>query len=308
VSQLLDGISTTDGVIVGGNVAWGNYQFSAPVRIATDSINLEASLVFRYIDDANFYWAGLGPYNHRVSICKYVGGTPSELAFAGLDTELVAGQTYELTVKVVGSVIELYVDGVLTLTVNDTSHPVGAVGFRSYNSHMEVDFADVVAICPTNYHWDTEQQGCIENVATDGYVHITAYQASIEVTALATINGQSHDTPHTFTVVAGTYNVTALFQGVTSNPQQVTVSIGETKYISVFFAATCPEGYHWNGTVCVQDPVTEPPELTGPLGIWKFPFITWIGTILPNVSTNAQSVLDNFKKRWERVSSNVPTK
>jgi len=383
---MLDGISTTSGLIVGGNVTWDDYQFSAPVRIVADSINLEASLVFRYAEEANFYWAGLGPWNHRVSIGKYVDGIASEIAFAGVDTELVAGRTYELSVKVVGSTIELYVDGILELSVTDTSHPIGAIGFRTYNSHVEVDYADVVAICPTGYHWDVTNQTCIENTGntytltltqseggtiyankspplydeneaaaitavpsttplrifdhwlvdgvrpsapydttnplqlvmqanhgvegffttpscqinyhwddsanacvqnnpTEGYVAVRAYKNSTEVIASVTLDGQSDSTPHTFTVAPGTYNLIGTYEGITLPAQSVTVAAGQTVTANLFFEEAAPGG------------------LVGPLGIWRFPIISWLGTVLPNVNANAQSVLDNINERWKRASS-----
>jgi len=142
---MLDGtVGIGEGLIVAGDISWTDYSFTAPVRILADSRTLEASLVFRFVDSSNFYWAGLGPWAHRVSIGRRVAGISLELAYAGTRSELVAGKTYLLSVKVVGNVIAFYVDGVLALTVTDTSIAAGKIGFRPYNSHIEADYADAV--------------------------------------------------------------------------------------------------------------------------------------------------------------------
>jgi len=55
---------------------------------------------------------------------------------------------------------------------------------------------------------------------------------------------------------------------------------------------TCAIGTEYIG------PIITP--LTGPLGIWTFPLLTWISTIFPNVATRLQTVLSNIKERFGR--------
>ncbi|MDQ1280439.1 MAG: hypothetical protein QG670_1702 [Thermoproteota archaeon] len=63
----------------------------------------EASLVVRYTDSANFYWLGLGLYNHKYSIAEVVDGVYEELNSTGLDTEVELGKGYTVTVVTVCS-------------------------------------------------------------------------------------------------------------------------------------------------------------------------------------------------------------
>jgi hypothetical protein len=45
-------------------------------------------------------------------------------------------------------------------------------------------------------------------------------------------------------------------------------------------------------------PPPPPPQLTGPLGIWTFPIITWASTLFPNIKTKAETILSEIKRRW----------
>jgi hypothetical protein len=144
-NSMLEGINTAEGLIVAGDAAWADYTFTAPVRVALDSLRNEIALVFRYVDAANFYWAGLGCWAHRVSISKMVAGAPIELVSSGTIDEVVTGDTYVLAVKAVGNQIELYVNGALELSIIDDSFSAGKIGFRLYSSHVEVDYADAFA-------------------------------------------------------------------------------------------------------------------------------------------------------------------
>ena len=141
---MLDGVCTGEGLIVTGDVNWTDYHYSAKGRIIGDSVNNELALVVRYVDPLNFYWAGLGCWKHRVSISKVVNGTYQELVFAGTISEVVPGKDYTIEVRAVGDLIELYVDGVLELSVHDGSLPNGGIGIRPYSSHVELDYVDAV--------------------------------------------------------------------------------------------------------------------------------------------------------------------
>lgn len=50
-----------------------------------------------------------------------------------------------------------------------------------------------------------------------------------------------------------------------------------------------------------QLPPSKP--LTGPLNIWTFPILTWVGTIFPNVKVAAEKILANLKEKWKAASS-----
>lgn len=41
-----------------------------------------------------------------------------------------------------------------------------------------------------------------------------------------------------------------------------------------------------------------PTVLTGPLGIWSFPVVTWLGSLFPTVRSKAEVILTDIKNRW----------
>jgi hypothetical protein len=43
--------------------------------------------------------------------------------------------------------------------------------------------------------------------------------------------------------------------------------------------------------------------LTGPLGIWTFPLITWLGGIFPSLREKTETILANIKERWKQAIS-----
>jgi hypothetical protein len=140
--------STGEALMVAGNPTWTDYSITAPITIAAAA---EASIVFRYQNPTNFYWAGLGLWGHQYSISKVVNGTYSELVSSGLQSANPAG-TYQLQVIVSGSNIELYVNGVLALTVTDTSLASGEIGLRTVNSTMQAASVNVTTpITPTYF-------------------------------------------------------------------------------------------------------------------------------------------------------------
>ena len=144
----VQGTSTTEALMIAGNPAWTDYSIASPITIAAAA---EASIVFRYQNSTNFYWAGLGLWGHQYSISKVVNGTYSELISSGLQSANPAG-TYQLQVIVSGSNIELYVNGVLALTVTDTSLTSGEIGLRTVNSTMKAASVNVTTpITPTYF-------------------------------------------------------------------------------------------------------------------------------------------------------------
>jgi len=46
-------------------------------------------------------------------------------------------------------------------------------------------------------------------------------------------------------------------------------------------------------------PPTTYPPLTGPLEIWSFPIVTWLGTLFPTIRHRAEIILTNIKERWK---------
>jgi hypothetical protein len=140
-----EGRSVSEGLIFTKNAMWENYTLTANVKIASNSPSAEAALCIRVRDSRNFYWAGLGCWGHRVSISRMVNGFAEELSFSGSSGETVKGSSYNVSVKVTGSTIMLYVNDILELTVNDSTLATGAVGMRTWNSQIIVDYISVIS-------------------------------------------------------------------------------------------------------------------------------------------------------------------
>jgi hypothetical protein len=136
------GTSSTEALMYAGSASWTDYQITAPVTISAGG---EAAIVFRYNDQNNFYWAGLGCWGNQYSISKSVAGTDSEITNSGTSASNPAG-TYTLEVVAQGTTISFYVDNVLELTTTDSSLTSGAIGFRTYDSTMQVGNVDVSSV------------------------------------------------------------------------------------------------------------------------------------------------------------------
>jgi hypothetical protein len=113
---------------------WMSYQATANMREVSSN---DTSLVVRYSDSGNFYWLGLGCWGHKYSISKVVNGVYQELTYSGSASEVVAGRWYLISAVAIGNSLQLFVDGVKVLEVQDSSHPIGAVGFRGWNGIMQ---------------------------------------------------------------------------------------------------------------------------------------------------------------------------
>lgn len=47
-------------------------------------------------------------------------------------------------------------------------------------------------------------------------------------------------------------------------------------------------------------PPPSPPTLTGPLGIWTFPILRYLGTFFPNIAVKGETLLKDIMERWKR--------
>ena len=118
-----------------GAKSWTNYQITTQASISAGG---EASIVFRFGDSNNYYWAGIGCWTHQYSISKVFAGTYSEITSSGTSSSNGAG-TYTLKIVAQGSTISLYVNGVSVLTTTDTTFVTGAIGLRTYGTTMQVN-------------------------------------------------------------------------------------------------------------------------------------------------------------------------
>jgi hypothetical protein len=87
----------------------------------------------------------------------------------------------------------------------------------------------------------------------------------------------TYTTPFSIDLPPGTYTLKATYNGQTI---QKTFTINE-------------------GTISQVTLPFQKPQLTGPLGIWTFPVVSWIGTLFPTVKTKAETIIADIKRRWK---------
>ena len=120
------------------------------MKVAADSPRAEAAFCFCFVDSENFYWAGLGCWNHSVSISKMVDHVPEELIFIGDGADVAVDVWYIVSIEVSGDTIMLYIDDVLESTIIDPTFSSGVIGMRTWNSHILVDYITVTYSLPTS--------------------------------------------------------------------------------------------------------------------------------------------------------------
>jgi hypothetical protein len=125
-----------------GSKSWSNYQVTASVTILAGG---EGNIVFRFGDPNNFYYAGMGDWQHQYSISKIFNGVASEIVGSGVEQSNGAG-TYTLMVVAQGNTIKLYVNNVQVLTTTDNTFTFGSVGIRTFASLVQVKSINVLSL------------------------------------------------------------------------------------------------------------------------------------------------------------------
>ncbi|MGD8566199.1 MAG: hypothetical protein PVF96_07615, partial [Candidatus Bathyarchaeota archaeon] len=142
----LEGYGFGEGLIFVNYTELSNYVLMIRLRIFSDSTEKEAAVTTRLRNDNNYYWLGLGCWQHKVSISKMNNDIPSELAFEGVRDDIVSDNWYDLTITCIDDELRLYVDNVPELEVSDSdpSSHIGSIGIRLYNSHIEIDYVRLI--------------------------------------------------------------------------------------------------------------------------------------------------------------------
>lgn len=166
---------------------WSNYNVTAEGRISTTqpSIARDLTIVVKYVDENNFYWLGLGAWGHQYSISRCLNGVFQELAFSGMDTSIILGQTYRIkAVANSNGLLELWVgEGtgstpVKVLEFTDTAFPSGSVGFRAVDTQVEWDFVYVAENSTPVYYTLTTGANITLNPAGGTYLAGTTVEAT----------------------------------------------------------------------------------------------------------------------------------
>lgn len=139
----LESFSSAEGLIYTEDIAWEECTLTAKVKIVSDSPKAEVAVCVGSSDSGNFYWAGLGCWDHSVSISRMTRHVPEELIFSGDEADIAKNVWYTLSIRVSGDALMLYVNDVLELVTYDPSFVSGRVGIRTWNSHVLVDYMTV---------------------------------------------------------------------------------------------------------------------------------------------------------------------
>lgn len=153
-------------------------------------------------------------------------------------------------------------------------------------------------------HWEDGSTDPVRVVDVTSDMTLTAYYEEVtgvqyKLNIIATEGGTTTPPPGTYTYDEGAV-VT-----VTATPDSGYVfdhweldgeNIGSANPTSVVMDAD-----HELKAVFATAPAAPSPPLTGPLGIWTFPIITWLGTLFPSIYEKAQTILTNIKERWKNV-------
>jgi len=115
-------------------------EITVDIEIESSYANTpEGQICFRFIDQNNFYFAGLGAYGYKVGIGKIVNGYAQELTGVGSRSEVMLKHLYHLKVIVAGDQIEVYLDSSLMCSITDADLTSGGFGLTPFKSKVWYD-------------------------------------------------------------------------------------------------------------------------------------------------------------------------
>ncbi|MFX1522413.1 MAG: NosD domain-containing protein, partial [Promethearchaeota archaeon] len=118
---------------------------SIEVRVNSSAGNFGAGVMFRHLDNHNFYTAGIGFWEYEVAIGKWTDDNPSQLENTSTYEDVLnAGQWYDLKIDVLGSSYLVYLDGILKNNLTDTDHlNAGQIGLMTWTNLSTSYFDDL---------------------------------------------------------------------------------------------------------------------------------------------------------------------
>ncbi|MFW9895301.1 MAG: NosD domain-containing protein, partial [Candidatus Thorarchaeota archaeon] len=118
---------------------------SIEVRVNSSAGNFGAGVMFRHLDNRNFYTAGIGFWEYEVAIGKWTDDDPSQLENTSTYEDVLnAGQWYDLKIDVLGSSYLVYLDGILKNNLTDTDHlNAGQIGLMTWTNLSTSYFDDL---------------------------------------------------------------------------------------------------------------------------------------------------------------------
>ncbi|MHA2400568.1 MAG: NosD domain-containing protein, partial [Promethearchaeota archaeon] len=118
---------------------------SIEVRVNSSAGDFGAGVMFRHLDNQNFYTAGIGFWDYEVAIGKWTDDVPGPLDnTSDYENVLNAGQWYDLKIDVLGSNYLVYLDGILKNNLTDTDHlSAGQIGLMTWTNKSTSYFDDL---------------------------------------------------------------------------------------------------------------------------------------------------------------------
>jgi hypothetical protein len=126
--------TTGSNVSHGGTSTWADYSVQAdikPVALGTGTVGLS----FRFTDTNNRYFVLLG--NGTVTLKKNVGGTQSVIDSKAYTVN--AGTTYTVKAMANGTLLQVFVNGVLLISKTDSSFSSGQIALNAFNASVDYD-------------------------------------------------------------------------------------------------------------------------------------------------------------------------
>lgn len=120
---------------------FGDFMARTRFQVSGSGVAEMAGLVFRLVDENNFYVVRVSTLGRNIRFYKFVGGQRS--APIGPDIPISKGEWHELAVQCTGNRIEVFLDGKEAIpALTDNSHAAGKVGFFT-KSDSTAHFADL---------------------------------------------------------------------------------------------------------------------------------------------------------------------
>jgi hypothetical protein len=131
-----------------GNVAWTDQVISARIKILSfngSSSSYYAGLCGRLADASNYYCAALRS-DGKLAIRADIAGSSNTLGNSvTVNPAITTGTFYTVKLEIIGSTINVYLNGALSDTVTDASIPAGGVGLLVDNADAEFDDVSVTS-------------------------------------------------------------------------------------------------------------------------------------------------------------------
>jgi len=123
-----------DGVdlhVLTGDPAWTDYTLRVQARKEEGQEGF--LIIFRALDDDNFYWWNLGGWGNQYSaVEREENGRRGRVEGTRTDTTIAAGRWYDVEIRVQGNQIECYLDGDQLCAFEDNDLGHGRVGLGSW--------------------------------------------------------------------------------------------------------------------------------------------------------------------------------